>query len=160
MQKLFENWRGFLTEEKVPTINSDVLLDALESLALEVGQDALLAAKSNSKELAKILDKPLHNVYRKLIKTGDNIRPSAPAFRLFRKSLQGPIAKAISRYIPVLGYALIAKDIYDFFIAENNIENIREFHDSIAGLLGLPTYKEQPCWKNREVKGFPKCRDS
>jgi hypothetical protein len=156
---LFENWRGFLTEEKVPTVNPDVLQNALVTFVQEAGQDALLAAKNNPKELARILDKPLHNVYRKLLKAGDSIRSNAPPFRLFRKSLQGPIAKAISRYLPGVGLALIAKDIYDFFIAENNIENIREFHDSIAGLLGLPTYKEQPCWKNREVKGFPKCRD-
>jgi len=156
---LFENWRGFLKEEKVPNVDPGVLQNFLVTYAEEIGQDALLAAKNNPEELAKILDKPLHNAYIKLIKAGNNIRPPANGFWLFRKSLKGPIRKAISRYVPVVGFVLIGKDIYDFFIAENNIDNIREFHDSITGLLGLPTYKEQPCWKNKEVKGFPKCRE-
>ncbi len=161
MQKLFENWRYFLAEEKAPIVSPDVLQKALETFAEEVGQDALLAAqrKSNATELAKIIDKPLHNAYMNLVKAGDSIRSNAPSFRLFKKSLEGPIAKAISRYVPGVAYVLIAKDMYSFFLAENNIDNIRDFHDSIAGLLGFPTYKQQPCWRNREVKGFPKCRD-
>ena len=50
MKLLFENWRGFLTEEKVPTVNTDVVQNAHEKFVQEAGQDGLNAAKKNKKE--------------------------------------------------------------------------------------------------------------
>ena len=157
MQKLFENWRGYqkkvLSENAAPVDEegSTFVRQFLE----EIGPDAVAGlAILGADAAAKKLEGPLA---RFLQESKNALNPDK--INLISKSLAPHISKAIVGLGVTGGIAAHAIAAYQFFVAENNIENIRDFHDVIAGTLGLPTVEDQPCWKNKEVKGFPQCRD-
>ena len=157
MQKLFENWRGYqkkvLSESAAPVDKEGPMF--VRQFLEEIGPDAIaglaiLGADAAAKKLEGLLA-------RFLQKSKNALEPGK--INLLSKSLAPQISKAIVGLGVGGGIAAHAIAAYEFFVAENNIENIRDFHDVIAGTLGLPTIEDQPCWKNKEVKGFPKCRD-
>jgi len=169
MDKLFENWRNFRKETlneihpgapiRLPSEDERPLDEEgpafFEEILKELSPELLTGLiGAHAGYIAAKLDKPMITALQAL-----RVARNPGTIQLMAKTLKGPIAMALGRATGV-GIAIqIARDAYRFFLAENNIDNIREFHDMVAGLLVLPTHKEQPCWKNTEVPGFPKCRD-
>ncbi len=157
MQEIFENWRGYRKKlinesenKEADQQGKEFILEFLE----EIGDSVILGALGlGVGTTAAKLSAPIARLQQRY-KAARN-----PGKIQLLQKLNGPIIKVIGRATAFGGLAVLANDIYRFFIAENNEDNIREFHDTIAGLLGLPTHKEQPCWRKTPVPGFPRCRD-